>query len=184
MPLSEANAGDFLSYLSSLGMLETNVSLLYHAIAEKTEDSNAKRHLRKISQDGAEHAKLLKGVASFVKIPDQISVPNQGKKVEAMERTTKLSINVQALGRIGGIEFSQLFEDLINLENTLSEEYMNLTEVSLPLALQQMVSGMSNDELQHQQVLRTIKFILSPNKAERRENTPVVKYTNPDSWRG
>jgi len=165
-------------------MLETNVSLLYHAIAEKTVDPNAKRHLLKISQGSAEHSKLLKGVANFVKIPDQVSAPNQVKKAEAMERTDKLRVNVQALERISGIEFSQLFEELISLENTLSEEYMTLTEVSLPRTIQEMVSGMSNDEVQHQQVLRTVKFILSPNKAERRENTPVVKFTNPDNWRG
>jgi hypothetical protein len=182
MPLSKTSAEDFLSYLSSLGMLEINVSLLYRAIAEKTVDSNAKRHLLKISKDSAEHSKLLKGVANFVKIPDQISKPNQGKKAEAMERTDKLRTKVQALSRISGIEFSELFEELVSLQNSLSEEYMNLTEVSLPLALEGMISGMSSDEEQHQKILVTVKFIVSPDKAER-ENTPVVKYTNPDNWR-
>jgi hypothetical protein len=181
MPLS-TNAEDFLNYLNSLGMLEINVSLLYRAIVEKTVNLNAKKHMIKISKDSAEHSKLLKGVASFVKIPEQISTPNTERKAEAMEKTEKLREKVQALSQIDGTEFSELFEDLVSLENSLSQEYMNLTEISLPRTLEAMVSGMSNDEEQHQQVLVTVKFIVSPSKVERKE-TPVVKYTNPDKWR-
>ncbi len=184
MHLSNTNAEDFLSYLNSLSMLEINISLLYQAIAEKIVDPNAKRHLQKISQDSVEHSKLLKGVKNFVRIPEQISKPNEEKKTQAMERTAQLRNKVQALKRIRENEFSQIFDELVSLENSLSEEYQNLTEASLPQALEKMISGISIDEVQHQQALVTVKFVLSPNKAERRGNTPVVKFTNPDKWRG
>ena len=180
--MSKTKPYDLLKYIKSLSSFEETVSLSYQAIAEKTVDSTAKSHLLKISQDSIEHSKLLKGFLNWIIIPEQSFKPSQRKMAEAMNEITKLNEKTQAIKRINGFEFSNMFEKLLSLETFLSVEYQNLTQRNFSHTLEKLFLGMSSDEENHQTLLVTVNFVLCQNKAERTDNPPMVKYQNPAKW--
>jgi len=180
--LSETNPEELIGYVNSLRLLEKTVCLLYQAIAEKTVETTAKSHLLKISYDSLEHSKLLKAFMNRITFPEQTSKPSHRKTAEAKEEVTKLSQKIQAIERITGFEFSQMFEELMSLENCLSEDYQNLASLNLSQTLEHIFLDMYNDEEFHQQLLGTVKSIVCPSKAEGTDTPPPLKYQNPDNW--
>ena len=180
--LISTNSEDTIGYINSLSSLENAVSKLYQAIAEKTVDATARSYFLKISQDSLEHSKLLRGFASWITIPEQAAEPCVKKTVKTLQETIKLTEETQEIAGITGLEFSRMYEKLLSLERCVGDEYQNLMRLNSVRALENVFSGMFNDEEYHQQLLANAKAVCCPNTVEGTSKAPFVKYQNPNAW--
>jgi hypothetical protein len=184
-----------VNYLYCLSFLEENVSVLYDDLSEMVELPLIKSLLVSISKDSSKHAALLKGVASSI----------LDSKREPKDCAKKLgevwSLVSKCLDKISGKEnrklpFSELFLMLSNLESSMGEEYYIFVQMKTLQLMVKDVNQLYNinldgikkvfesiirDEEHHREILATIKEIIG-DKPITSENSPKVKYHNPDAW--
>ena len=97
---------------------------------------------------------------------------------------------------MGGLGFSELLPKLTALESSLGEEYYIFVQMkTLQLMakeinqlygvdlekIKKVFESIIRDEEHHREILATIKDIVS-KKLTKKDNTPKVKYQNPDAW--
>jgi len=152
--------------------------------------------LLNIAQDSKKHATLLmginKGVAASKEKPKDCA-----KKLGAVWQTLDTFYReIQERKQIGSWAFSQLADKLAVFESMLGEEYYVFVQMkTLQLMsgkinqsykidlghLQKMFESIIRDEEHHRELLATIRKHLTENDEKEHDNTPIVKYQNPDA---
>ena len=183
------------NYLHCLSFLEENVSILYGNLSEIVELPLIKSLLLSISRDSSKHSELLKGVA--YSISDSKKKPKDcAKGLGEVWGLVSKCLDTVSGKEIGKLPFPELFLMLSNLESSLGEEYHIFVQMkTLQLmgkdinqlyninldSIKKVFESIIRDEEHHREILGTIKGIIG-DKPITNENTPKVKYRNPDAW--
>jgi rubrerythrin len=67
-----------------------------------------------------------------------------------------------------------------NLEY-LTKEINQLYSVELD-SIREIINSIIRDEEHHRELLSTIKHLIEKSEASKLDNTPLVKFQNPDAW--
>ena len=182
-------------FINCLSILENNISLLYTALSNKIELPLVRALLRSIAEDSLKHCTLLKGVAESIASVKERSRDCEKKTGEAWRLIADFSKEIASKERFSEEEMSQLSDKLAFFESIVGEEYYVFVQMkTLQLmmkeinkiynidlgSLKSIFTRIINDEERHREMLGTIKGILE--RHPELNNTPVVKYQNPDSW--
>jgi hypothetical protein len=107
-------------------------------------------------------------------------------------------LDLRNVEKINKRNFSLLLDDLLFLESSFGEEYYVFLQMKTLFFMakeidklydidfgstKQVFSSIVDDEEYHRDLLGKIKNDLSTSSIQLRDNTPKVKYQNPDSWR-
>lgn len=183
-------------YINCLSILEDNTALLYNNLSERVETPLIKSLLLSISKDSSKHSTLLKGIADSISDSKQNSKDCAKKLGEVWNMVTNYLNEVNKKERMGKLGFSELLPKLTALESSLGEEYYIFVQMkTLQLMakeinqlygidlekIKKVFESIIKDEEHHREVLATIKDIVS-KKLTKKDNTPKVKYQDPDSW--
>jgi rubrerythrin len=184
------------SYISCLSKLEYNTALLYRSLSEKNENSLAKTLLLSIAQDSSKHSTLLKGVSDSI-ASVEVKTKDCAKNLGPVWLTVNNYLNEVTAKKPGELSMADLFEKLITLESNLGEEYYIFVQMQtlqhLTKEINQRYSiNLSNvknifesiikDENHHIELIGTLKELAAPKEKDL-DNTPMVRYQSPDSWR-
>ena len=183
--------------INCLSILEEKTSMLYDALGDKIEMPLFKSLLLSIASDSHKHSILLKGVAE--------SIASKDKSEDCAKKTGQVWQIVEAINkeiskkkRIVDNELAYTSEKLVYLESNLGEEYYVFTQLkTLTLMVKEInrlynidLSGLKkifnsiiDDEERHRQILEQIREIIF-SKTKLEDNSPAVRYKNPDSWSG
>jgi rubrerythrin len=187
-----------VEYISCLSVLEENTALLYSNLSDRVESpALIKSLLLSISQDSLKHSTLLKGIADSISNPKG-KTRDCAKKIGEVWSIVSRSLNEVTNEEIGALDFSELLSRLNVLERSLAEEYYilvqmktlqfmvkeinQLYEINLE-SVKRIFESIIRDEERHRDLLDTIQGIIGDSSIEE-DNTPKVKYQNPDSWIG
>jgi hypothetical protein len=183
-------------YLCCLSILEENTSLLYRNLANKVESPRlVKSLLLSISQDSSKHATLIKGIADGI-FDSNVKPKQCAKKLGDVWSTVNDCLYEVTNEEIETSSFQELLSVLNGLESNLCEEYYIFVQMQ---TLQFMVKEINqiydinlegvkhifesiiNDEERHRELLITVRDMIE-DSLPKRNNTPTVKYQNPDAW--
>jgi len=182
-------------FINCLGILENDTFLLYKALSNKIELPLVKSLLRAIAEDSLKHSTLLKGVAESITEAKETPKDCEKKTGEAWRLIANFTKEIAAKEKFSEEEMSQLSDKLAFFESIVGEEYYVFVQMkTLDLmmkeinqiynidlgSLKSIFTRIINDEEHHREMLGTIKGILE--RHPELNNTPVVKYQNPDSW--
>jgi len=183
-------------YINCLSILEENTALLYNGLSERVETPLVKSLLLSISKDSSKHSTLLKGIAesiSDIKQSPKDCAKNLGE-VWSIVNNYLNELNKKERG--DKLYFSELLPMLTALESSLGEEYYIFVQMktlqlmvkeinqiySIDLKnIQGVFESIIKDEEHHREILATIKDMID-EKSKSQDNTPKVKYQNPDAW--
>jgi rubrerythrin len=183
-------------YLSCLSILEESTALLYRNLSDRIESpALIKSLLLSISQDSSKHSTLIKSIAESI-YNSKIKHKNCAKKLGSVWSTVSDCLSEVAKEDMETQSFWELLLVLDKLESNLGEEYYIFVQMQ---TLQFMVKEINKlydinlervkhifeniirDEEHHKEILTTIKDIIGESSTER-NNTPKVKYQNPEAW--
>jgi rubrerythrin len=195
-PLTKSNDPKVLvGFINCLSVLEENAFLLYKAFSDKIEIPLVKSLLLSIAEDSHKHSLLLKGVVNSMatKEKPRDCAKKTGETWRIIDTFYK---EISAKEKIAESELSQLSERLAYMESIMGEEYYIFVQLktlqlmvneinqlySIDLGgLKDIFASIINDEEHHRQLLEQIKEIID-SRAKAVDNSPAVKYQNPDSW--
>jgi rubrerythrin len=178
-------------------MLENNTSILYQNLADKAEIPLAKTLLLSIAQDSSKHSVLLKGIADSVSVSKSNTKDCKKKLGETWQIVEIFLKEIANNKKLNRLKLEQLAEKLTLLEISLGEEYYVFVQMKTLQYMLKEINQLYNinlerareifmsiieDEEHHKELLLTIKDILSKNKTQSQDNTPRIKYQNPDAW--
>jgi rubrerythrin len=183
-------------YIQCLSKLEDATSTLYKTIAEKTDIPLVKTLFREIAIDSQKHCIVLEGVSESIAKTD-VNPKDCGKKIgqswNLMEKTQK---ELSKIERIDAQHLQWLVGQLAYFESIMGEEYYIFVQLkTLEILVKQinakynidlnstkrLFSKIIEDEDHHRELLETIKELVTKKEKEE-DNSPAVKYQNPDSW--
>lgn len=186
-----------INYLNCLSVLEKKTSLVYQSLSEKVEMPKIRKILENIGKDSSKHSNLLQGLVnkySSFKDTDRDCVKKLGKTWDLVD---SFLLDLKNVEKISRDNFSLLLDDLLFLESSFGEEYYVFLQMKTLFFMakeidklydidfgstKQVFSSIVDDEEYHRELLGRIKDSLSVSKVQIRDNTPKVKYQNPDSW--
>ena len=185
-------------YLSCLSILEENTALLYSNLSDRVESpALIKSLLLSISQDSSKHSTLLKGIADSIS-KSKGKLGDCAKNLGEVWSTVSNCLDKVTNQGIDTLDFSQFLSVLNDLESSLGEEYYifvqmktlqfmvneinQLYDINLE-SIKDIFESIIRDEERHRELLNTIKDIIGDSSTEE-DNTPKVKYQNPNSWIG
>ena len=181
--------------LENLGIFEKKTCQLYEDLTEKMDSPLTKSLMQCISLDSKKHATLLKGLAiTMPKSPKPLDAP-KGMK-EAWKTIDNFQIELSKVDSMTTEELANVCTQLTCLETTLAEEYLELIEYDALESLHEALNSSHaisfesiktllleahRDEEYHKIVL-AVAAELPCVVAKKIENTPMVKFRNPDAW--
>ncbi len=183
-------------YIRCLSSLETSTATLYKEIADKTDIPLAKTLLQEIAVDSEKHALILKGVSDTISPTkgDQKSCEKKmGKSIEFIVKAQK---EITKIKKIDEKNLPWLVEKLSYFESVMGEDYYMFTQLhtlevlvnkineqySIDLtSTKHLFTKIIQDEDHHRELLETIRNLVV-KKEKDNDNSPAVKYQNPDSW--
>lgn len=183
-------------YLHCLSVLEDNTSLLYKNLSEKAEMPLVKTFLLSIAQDSSKHSALLKGMTDSISASKE-KAKNCKKLGETWRVIDTALKEITSKEKIGRLELERFIEKLTVLESSVGEEYYILLQMKTLQYMAKEINQLYNinlertksiftniieDEERHRELLATIKDLLSPDKPQKQEKAPEIKYQNPDAW--
>jgi rubrerythrin len=183
-------------YIQCLSVLEHNTSLLYRHLSDRAETPLIKSLLLSVSKDSSKHSGLLKGVADSISELKQNTKECEKNLGEVWKMVSTQLNEINKRERKSELPFSEMLPKLTALESSLGEEYYIFVQMktlqlmvkeinqlySINLeTIKKVFESIIRDEEHHREILATIKGILDENSTEQ-DNTPKVKYQNPDGW--
>ena len=183
--------------ISTLGLFENDVSLLYRDIAAKVWLPLIESMLLEISLDSQKHSIILKGIEDSLPRIDCASKDCDKTFVETRRTIEKFRDEVRSAPSLDEEEIMELSVQLLAIENIMIDEYKFFVEFAtqqlMTNALQRiynvnenivrtLFADMISDENRHKEKLTTIKDLLDWRELRRVDNTPKVLYRNPDAW--
>jgi rubrerythrin len=188
---------DFLGFLYCSSVLEEKTSLLYGNLAEKTRLPLVKALLLNIAYDSGKHSAILQGIVKSIGRPKVKAEDCEKRLGETWRTISVLSQELALRKRVPNDDLPPIMEKLKLLESTLGEEYYILVQLktlqfmtkeirqlyNVDLEdLKDILETMIKDEERHNELLATIRKILGPPEQKQADNTPLVRYQNPNSW--
>lgn len=186
----------FAEYIHCLSKLENATSKLYQEIAEKTDMPLVKSLFQEIAFDSQKHYIILKGVSESIK-PTKFSPKECGDKIGASWNIMEKAQNETAkIEKINPENMQWLVKQLAYFESLMGEEYyifvqlktleLLVKEINIKYSIdlsstKKLFVKIIEDEDHHRELLETIKNMVS-KKATETDNSPAVKYQNPDAW--
>ena len=176
----------------SLGLMERELYQLYSNLSEKVEDLAAKALFAYIATDSLKHSTILVTIIEEVggsKVREQDCDANIRYNIDLI---TSLSKDVSKRQMIDREELISLIDTLAGFESLLYDEYSRAFHLETTQFTKDEInksqetdldifSLIVNDEDLHKRILLSI--VNSCDKTlDFKNNTPVVKYQNPDSW--
>jgi rubrerythrin len=195
-----AKGFDLNSLIDSVKCLivfENKTCLLYKDLSEKIESPLVRSLLLHISLDSQKHSTVLKGIAQSMSKSNSKPADLPKTMSEAWRSIDAFQIELSSIDKISEEDLLGLSEQLTALESSLAEEYDVLVQfnsldmLSRELRINHNVSLESlkaifleivHDEEYHKEILAVVKEILEGKQEEIIDNTPKVRFRNPDAW--
>ena len=176
----------------SLALIEKELYQLYSNLSEKVEDLAARALFSYIATDSLKHSNIL------VTITDEVN-GSQAREQHCEENIIYTKKLIKALSKdvaksetISLAELIPLLDMLAGFENLLLNEYKKAFHLEYTgftefepdknqetdLNIFTLIVG---DEERHRRILSTVTA-LCDRKLSFKQNAPIVKYQNPDSW--
>jgi hypothetical protein len=182
----------FERQILSLALIEKELYQLYTNLSEKVEDLAAKTLFSYIATDSLKHSNILVTIIDEVNGSKAREQDCDENIIYTKELIETLSNDVAKSERINLEELISLIDTLVGFENLLVNEYKKafhleytgFTECELDknheinLNIFTLIVG---DEERHQRILLAITT-LCDRKLSFKQDAPIVKYQNPDSW--
>jgi rubrerythrin len=183
-------------YMKCLSNLETSTATLYKEIADKTDMPLVKSLFMQISIDSQKHSVILEGISQSIaptKVDQKGCEQKMGKPFEFINKAQK---EIAKIKKIDEKNLSWLVEKLSFFESVMGEDYYMFTQLhSLQILVKKinedynidltgtkhLFTKIIQDEDYHRELLETIRGLVVKKEVEN-DNSPVVKYQNPDSW--
>ena len=179
----------FESQTLSLLQLEKELYRLYSRLSKKVDDLAAKTLFSYLANDSLKHSRILGIMINEVNLS---KVREQDCEQNMLYTKRLLRSHTDDLKKRGSISLDELepmMDAFLGIENLLFTEYKKAFHLQYTrLAGQEKNDADINifnlivdDEDRHQKILSAI-LALKENKMSYKQNSPVVKYQNPDSW--
>lgn len=176
----------------SLGLIERELYQLYTNLSEKVEDLAAKSLFAYIATDSLKHSTILVKIiqeAGGSSIREQDCEENIRYNIELI---TTVSTDVSKRQIIEHEELKSLIDTLVGFESLLYNEYSKTFHLETTQFMKDeknknnesdlsIFSLIVNDEDLHKRILLSI-VSLCYKKLDLKNNAPIFKYQNPDSW--
>ncbi len=183
--------------MSYLGYFENRVSMLYREMSGKIWLSFVESLLAEVSIDGQKHAAVFKGLVDS--LPKIEFDPNNCEEalVEACNSIDLLRKEIAEVSSLDEAAIMQLTDNLMAVEKSLATQYgefvhpetvellseklgrIYIMDVDVVRKLFEMLI---RDEERHIEILATVKRLLDWSVLKKVDNTPQVRFQNPDSW--
>lgn len=182
-------------FIYCLSFLEDGISQLYRSLSSKIELPLVRSLLDSIAEDSLKHSTLLKGVGGSIAEVKEKPRDCQKKTDKVWKVITAFSKEIASKEKLSKEEISQLADRLSLFESTVGEEYYIFVQMKTLQLMMKEINRIYNvdlgslksiftriigDEERHRETLQTIKVMIT--KRPEPDNTPVVKYQNPDAW--
>jgi hypothetical protein len=183
--------------LKCLIVFEKKACSLYEDVADRIDSHLVKSLMLHISLDGKKHSTVLKGVA--LSMPKKSWKPAELPKTmnEAWRSIDAFQVELSNVDAIPESELSNLCAQLTELENSFAVEYNSLLQLStLELLSEELNSSYKisletlktilfeilHDEEYHKEILGMVVGLVEDKEEEKIDNTPTVRFRNPDAW--
>jgi rubrerythrin len=195
-----AKGNDLNSIIDSIKCLivfENKTCLLYKDLSERIESPMIRSLMLHISLDSQKHSTILKGIAQSVTKTNLKTTDLPKTMSDALRSIDSFQIELSSIDKIPEEELLSLLDQLTTLENSLVEEYNILTQfntldslsrelkivhnVSLE-AVKSIFFEIIHDEEYHKEILALVGEILEGKQEKIIDNTPRVRFNNPDAW--
>jgi hypothetical protein len=192
-------AKDLMGFMNSLKCLiifERKTSSLYEDVAEVVDSPLVRSLLLHNSLDCKKHSTVLRGI--ILSLPGSSWKPADLPKSlsEALRSIDDFQIAISNINAIPEEELTSVCGQLTGLADSLAAEYDDLLQLStLELLSREMnnykisldtlktiLADFLHDEEYHREVLAMIVELLEWKDKEGVDNTPAVKFRNPDGW--
>ena len=185
----------FADYIDCLSILETNTSILYTTIADKVELPLVKSLFKEIAIDSQKHSVILKGVSESIVHTKSAQKECEKKIGESWRMINKLQKEVSKINKINTDDLPELSAKLKIFESIMGEEYYIFVQLKTLDFMVKEINQIYNidlssaksifiniisDEDRHREILGTIERLIT--KQEAADNSPIVRYQNPDAW--
>jgi rubrerythrin len=183
-------------YMRCLSTLETSTATLYQEIANKTDMPLVKSLFQEIAIDSQKHSVILKGVSDSIAQTKSDQKDCEKKMGKSFEYIAKAQKEIAKIKKIDEKTLPWLVEKLSFFESVMGEDYYMFTQLhslevlvnkineqySIDLtSTKHLFTTIIQDEDHHRELLETIRGLVVKKK-EDTDDSPVVKYQNPDSW--
>ena len=182
-------------YIDCLSLLESSTSLLYNTIADKVELPLVKTLFKEIAIDSHKHSVILKGVSESIAHSEGAQKECEKKIGESWRVINRLQKEVSKINKINAEDLPELSAKLKIFESIMGEEYYIFVQLKTLDFMVKEINQMYNidlssaksifiniisDEERHREILGTIERLIT--KQEATDNSPIVRYQNPDAW--
>jgi rubrerythrin len=190
------NLAEFISCLSTL---ENNSSLLYSGMAEKIDMPLIKALFEEIALDSHKHSLILKGVGETIAKSETKEKECEKKIGGTWRMVDKLQKEIAKMKKISAEDLPELSDKLTFLESIMGEEYYIFVQLKTLHAMMKEINqiynidlgsaknifmNIINDEERHREILQTVRQMVTKKEEDEVSSNPMVKYQNPDAWRG
>ena len=180
--MARSNSSDLQgSYLQSLSLIESNNSVLYTALADRTTVASVKELLRCIAEDGQKHSAMLKGFNRD--LVESEAKPRESEKELAAVFGVSYDIYKEIIKKEAtpAEELPVLAEKLAVLEGVLDKKYRFVQEKLSLLAKTeslQLLNGLTSDKVrrlfermvadgaEHRRLLGTVQGLVQVKPSE------------------
>jgi hypothetical protein len=193
-------ANDLLGFMNSLKCLivfEKKTCSLYEDVAEGVNSPLIKSLLLYISLDCQKHSTVLRGIS--LSMPRNSWKPAELPKAtsEALRSIDAFQIELSNVSAIPKGNMSSLCAQLTSLADSLAAEYNSLLQLNILECLSMELSNsykMSLESLKtilleflheeeyHREILAMVMCFLEGKDKEEIDNTPTVRFRDPDCW--
>jgi hypothetical protein len=178
-------------------VFENKTCLLYKDLSDRIESPLVRSLLLHISLDSQKHSTVLKGIAQSMSKTNSKPADLPKTMGEAWRSIDAFQIELSSVDKISREDLIGLSDQLMALESALEEEYDILVQftvldmLSRELRTTQNVSLESikaifleivHDEEYHKELLAVVKELLEGKQEKTIDNTPKVRFNNPDAW--
>ena len=194
------NENDLLGFMNSLKCLivfEKKTCSLYEDVAEGVNSPLIKSLLLHISLDCQKHSTVLRGIS--LSMPTNSCKPAELPKAtsEALRSIDAFQIELSNLNAIPEGDMPSLCAQLTSLADSLAAEYNSLLQLSILECFSMELSNSSkmslenlktilleflHEEEYHREILTMVVGFLEEKDQEEIDNTPTVRFRNPDGW--
>jgi hypothetical protein len=183
-------------YLKCCTNLENETFKLYETLSKKINQPESSFILG-FAYDSLKCAKTIQAILDYL---DATKLEDMSSKKNFAELSSSISEFTKKISKTNNINYEmacEILKELDNLENQLIEAYTNYVQSSLIKTVSDEFSKLSinlanfkkvfetfiEQKQKHKETILEIIYSFETKEADRLRNaTPLVKYTNPDSW--
>ncbi len=194
---SQKNADDVANYLYCLSVLEEKAAIVYMSLAQKIEWPLVKSMVLQVTYDSQKHSAVLHGLAQGIS-PSVKSPKTCAKNLKpTLELISSVAKEIARKEKITELDFTSIEDQLTTLESVFGEEYSMILDLDTLRRMSVKISdtygldvsslgttflNIIRDEDTHRSLLADIRRLFLTKPQKKTDNTPLVKFQNPDAW--